>query len=199
MSSYKLEYTGRAKSFTFDLYARSQRITLSHTNKFYFFRRDDILTSDALRYYRSLAPEVRLSKNIIKAESVAATKSEIKPVVLHETSSVQPTEIVDTVSLVEKIDEPVDRKDAEIESESNYIINSPDNFEELVEDHVEANKSDMSDSDLCEYLDMNKTEAEIRELANTLEVDVKRLRSKDSMITRLVTKKRTELIALLDI
>ena len=229
MSEYILEYCGRAKSFTFSRYpSRGVRITLSHANKYY--RLGDKVSKEAMSYYRSLAPEVRIRK-LATNEITACPKNEkIKPIQevtpvpvqqeglepldtetirepetkkkpkptekkkkpeakkpkLSEKTSQneKPAEIVDTVTVVHE-DTPFPASE---EKESDLVVNR-----ELPETTDVVNP-DMSEQDLCEYVDMHCTEEDVRALAEKLGLNVKRLRSKDSVISRMVSEKYQEVL-----
>lgn len=210
MARYYLEYCGKALSFTFSIYPYSwKRVTLSRSNRIYRFTNNDTINSEALQYYNSLAPEIRLKR--LPQESVAVKQEQPKPQATEpaekpaeepapkkrgrkskkaqEPEVVKqelPPEIVDTVSVVEEVKEGKTVSD-EIISDT---IPSQDSFSESV-DMTPL----MDEMALCEHLDMNYTEEAVRALAEELEVDVARLRSKDSVITRLVNEKYNELIA----
>lgn len=191
MSKYILEYCGRAVSFTFSIYpSRGMRVTLSQNNKYY--RLDGNMTAEALRYYRSLAPEIRIRKAapneltaIPKKAEDPKKATEVKPQeIVNTAEAINTTEIVDTVSLVRE-----ETKAApETETESEFVVNR-----ELPETS-DVVTPDMSEQDLCEYLDMNYTEEEARALAEKLGVNVRRLRSKDTVISRLVSEKYQEVL-----
>ena len=77
MQKYRLEYAGIAKSWTFDLF-NGQRITLSKDRRVYVL--PGTLSPDAIKYYRTLAPQVKLlhsgNMNAPKAEPVKAEKQD---------------------------------------------------------------------------------------------------------------------------
>ena len=193
MQKYRLEYAGIAKSWTFDLF-NGQRITLSKDRRVYVLPGNS-LSPDAIKYYRTLAPQVKLLRsgnmNAPKAEPAKAEKQP-EPKQEHvKAEPVLPKEIVEEVKVVQKNDpDPV--------TESDYVFGDRRNSEELSE--IDQNKKDcFSEADLCEYLDLNKSEEEVRELAQELGVNVKRLRSKDSIIARLVGEKFEEVLAKLNL
>lgn len=185
MQKYRLEYAGIAKSWTFDLY-NGQRVTLSKDRRIYVLNSN--LTADAVRYYKSLAPQVKLLRSGTadsappKPQKISAPSTELNTA---EARAALPAEIVEEVRIVQK-------NDPDAETESVYVVGDKKNAEELTE--VGQNSRDsFSEADLCEYLDLNKTEEEIRELAQKLGVNVKRLRTKDSVITRAVREKFKEI------
>ena len=192
MQKYRLEYAGIAKSWTFDLF-NGQRVTLSKDRRVYPL--NSPLSPDAIKYYKTLAPQVKLLKSGIvntqeaepaKVEKVSAPVKEAEPA-----EPVLPEEIVDEVAVIQKNDpDPV--------NESDYVLGDRQNNEELSEID-QSHKDSFSEADLCEYLDLNKTEEEIRELAQELGVNIKRLRSKDSVIARLVGEKFEEVLAKLNL
>lgn len=196
MSEYILEYCGRAKSFTFSRYpSRGVRITLSNANKYY--RLGSNLSREAIAYYRSLAPAVRIRKmatNEVTAESETPAQpvakkpepAQPKPVPVAETEpEPKPVAIEDTVSVVHEETKPAKVPE---EKESDFIVNR-----ELPESE-EVITPDMSEQDLCEYVDMHYSEEEARAMAEKMGVNVKRLRSKDSVISRLVSERYQEVL-----
>lgn len=199
MQRYRLEYAGIAKSWTFDLY-NGQRITLSKTNRVYLLPASE-LSPEAVRYYKSLAPQVKLlrtgSVQPSKPEPVTVKKEELAPVQekVASFSAIEETpvlskEIVEEIKVVEKNDSD--------EKESDYIVGDKNNTEETFETD-QITKDSFSEADLCEYLDMNMSEEELREMAEELGVNVKRLRAKDSIIARVVNEKFDEVLAKLKI
>ena len=187
MLKYKFEYCGKAKSFTFGLFGKNgHKITLSRSNKYYTFDRSDILTTRALKYYRSLLPEVKLI--VISDQSNVAPKTmEIgcKKNVFSDMVETLPSEIIDTISLV--------KNDNTIQ----YAEKVKEDIEsEVLSEHVECSDTsdNISKAEICEYIDMKMSDEEIRHLAEELGTNVKRLRSKDSMIARLVEEHSEDLI-----
>ena len=210
MPKYYLEYCGKAVSFTFSIYPYSwKRVTLTQRNKIYKFAEKDTINAEALRYYRSLAPQVRIKmipqQPVAPAEpkQVAPVAEQAKPEPKEEPKQEDskkrgkkrkaqdeplqklPAEIVDTVSIVEET------KDAPVSDE--IVSDTIPSKETLMESAPSAPA--MDEMELCEYLDMNYTKEAIRDMAKELGVEVARLHSKDSIITRLVNEKYSELLA----
>ena len=199
MQRYRLEYAGIAKSWTFDLY-NGQRVTLSKTNRVFLLPASE-LSQDAIKYYKSLAPQVKLLRTgsvqankqepvKAKEDEVIPTQKEVKSFSAVEEKPVLPKEIVEEITVVKKTDSD--------EKESDYIVGDKNNAEETFETD-QITKDSFSEADLCEHLDMNMSEEELREMAEELGVNVKRLRSKDSIIARIVNEKFDEVLAKLKI
>ena len=203
-TKYRLEYKGKAISMTFGLYPyySSKKITLSKNNKFYYFTNSDLLNADAITYYKSLAPEIALTrfnkessakesakaaaKESVKEKKVEEKKPEIKKEV--EPLKVElPKEIVEEVSFVR----PEDKKDKE--TEKTLAINDESLNQEVVAPAISENE--ITEADICEYLDLNYTEEEIKALAVEFKINVKRIRTKSTIIAKIAKERPADIIA----
>lgn len=206
MLKYYLEYCGHAQSLTFSIYPHTwKRVTLSRTNRIYMLDNETV-NADAVKYYRSLEPSVRLrranrpdrtpagTEPAPEAKPTPAEKPEQKksasageikkaePKTEDPAKTELPPEIVDEVKVTESAKEP----ESDVTESECYI-----NRELPIEEQQTAPA--MSQADLCEYIDMHYTEEQIKEFAETLHINIRRLRSKDSIISRMVSEKFQEL------
>lgn len=215
MPKYYLEYCGRAVSFTFSIYPYSwKRVTLTQRNKIYKFAETDTINAEAIRYYRSLAPQVRI-KTIPQQPAAPVATNAVKqtPVIEQPTAKAEPKEEPKQEEPKKRgkkkkaQDEPVQKLPAEIVDTVSIVTETKEETpisDEIISDTIPSKETlmesvpaapAMDEMELCEYLDMNYTEEAIRDMAKELEVEVARLRSKDSVITRLVNEKYSELLA----
>lgn len=174
----KLLYIGKSRCITVDLFASRTSVRISKDHP-YVFRSTDILSDEAIKYYKSLKPQgvVLGGCNDDKDE---APSEKVTPEV--DTTEVESVEESAETPVEEDATTEEDTSEPEVEESSDE---DEATTEEVTQDETPVEveiPSDVTQEELIEYLDLNYDDNTIKDLAR--DAGVKRVQSAwDKMTT----------------
>lgn len=201
----RLEYVGQAKGVVVTVIPSKKRVEVTK-NKPYHFQESDCLSPESVRYYNSMWDlGLRLVRNpdYIEKESLAKEEEEVAKDVDVDVDETKQEEDLDEDLEDDTPETDPDEDDSDSEDESGdegqADADQDDSNEES--DGSESDDSDDNDLDsdneseeitpgvvqeLLEYLDLNYDEESIRTVAHNANVDLGRIRKKDSVISKIL-------------
>lgn len=178
----RLEYRGNARGLVVTIPPSRARIEITKDNP-YIFKEYDLMTEDAINYYKSLrsAGLVLVKKDGAVLDNAQEDNTESSEVVEDTVEVDEDSVNTDNDSVEDTVDDSTQDED---EEEEEVVEDTTDTEEEEVTDPVEIDEGVIQE--LFEYLDMNYDDESIVELASAADVALGRLRKKESIISKIL-------------